>query len=246
MKLDIKIMGVEKRLPLIEETLKRTGLPHECVVLDDRGYGGANDAWYNAKRAWLAPLPLGTTHRLVLQDDALVCDGFVEIVNKIIAQFPDAMWMLNGNTWIEPEMRKTRSPYIKIRGGKTTGEAIILPVEHIRPMIEWSDDMFGETYKHDDSRIGWYCAYHSVPVMSTIPSLVDHLPVETCIKHHNRKDRVSHTWVGVDIGEQDWGTPYYNTSPLLMSYTWLPKDDPHWPRVRKMEKIARMRARMES
>ena len=144
MKLDVRIMGVKTRRALIAEIIASAGLDPSCIVFDDRGENGGGDCWYTAKKAWLAPLPEGTTHRLVLQDDVLVCDNFVQICDKIIEVFPEVAWNLYNGPWVRAEMKKTASPYINFRGCKCGGPAIILPVQHIKPMIEWSDGVYGD------------------------------------------------------------------------------------------------------
>lgn len=244
MKIDIRIMGVEKRLPLIRDILARTGLPESCVVLDDRGFAGAGSAWYTAKKAWLAPLPEGTTHRLVLQDDADVCDNFIGLVNKCVGKFPNVAWTFYSATWITPDMKKHNSPYIRIRGCRVGGVALLLPVEHIQRMIDWSDGVFGEDFKHDDARVGWYCAYNAVPMFTTIPSLSEHKPVDTCIPHHHRKDRVAKTWIGRDVSNQNWDSVHYSESPIIVNHIWLPKDHPRWPQVNAMVERAKARVKL--
>lgn len=230
-KLDVKIMGVKKRLPTIFDIINSTGLSASCVVLDNRGEKGGGDAWYNAKRAWTAPLPEGTTHRLVIQDDVMVCDGFIEICEKIITVFPDAIFALFGGTWIKPEMRKTDSPYIQVRGCGISGQAIIMPVEHIPKMIKWSDEVLGTDYKHDDGRIGFYALCNGVKVFGTIPDLTDHIPIDTCIRGHNRKDRISKCWIGKNVGNQDWDNTDYNKTPFMTNDIWIFKDKERYDRI---------------
>lgn len=241
-KLDVKIMGVKKRAGLISTLLKRLNLDRSCVVLDDRGVGGGGDAWYNAKRAWLSPIPKGCTHRLVLQDDVVVCNDFLEICNKIITVFPDAIFALYGGCWVKPEMRKNDSPYINYRGCGIGGPAIIMPVEHIAKMIVWSDKVFGEDYKHDDGRIGFYALCNGVQVLGTIPDLTDHLPVQTMIRGHNRKDRVSKSWIGEDIGYQDWDNTDYNNTPFAMNDIWVFGDQEKYNRIKAVIDEGKRRA----
>lgn len=224
MKLDIKIMGVKKRAPMIARLMQETGLDRSCVVLDDRGIAGGGDAWYNAKRAWLSPIPEGVTHRMVLQDDILICNDFIDICNKAIRQFPDAIWSMHSGVWVLPKYRTIDSPYIQIRGCKTSGEAIIMPVEHIEKMIAWSDAVFGRQYKHDDGRIGFYALANNVRMMGTIPSLTEHLQVDSCIPNHNCRKRIAKAWVGKDIGIQNWDTTEYNTTPIMTNDIWIFKD----------------------
>lgn len=224
MKLDAYVMGVKARASLINNLLARTGLDSSRIILDDRGFKGGGNCWYTCKKVWTQPVPEGVTHRLLLQDDVLVVDDFISICEKIIDVFPDVIWSLNGGVWIKPEMKKTDSPYINIRGCKTSGEAFIIPVQHIKPMLEWSDAIFGEDYIHDMSRVGYYALYHGIPMYGTIPSLTYHQQIQSMIPKHNRRDRVTHAWMGEHIGLQNWENKNVNQSPFMISNIWYKKN----------------------
>lgn len=242
MKLDIRIMGVRSRMMYIRRLANHLNVPASNIVIDDRGPGGGGDAWYNAKRAWTAPTG-EATHRLVIQDDVIVCNGFVDICNQIIEQFPDAVFAFSCGAWIKPEMRKTDSPYVRLRGSCISAQAIIMPVKLIPDMIAWSDDTFGPEYKHDDGRIGWYCAYHDIPTYTVIPSLVEHLQIDSVIPHHNRKDRNCRTWIGTDIGEQDFTNINASVTGFRPCNMWLNPEDQRFPAVKSMMCMAAEKAR---
>lgn len=242
MKLDVKIMGVKSRLPYIKRLVDRLGLTAADVVLDDRGESGGGSAWYNAKRAW--GIALGdATHRLVIQDDVIVCDSFLYICNQIIEQLPEAAFAFSCGAWIRPEMRKGDSPYLQLRGCCISAQAIILPASCVHDMIAWSDNVFGAEYKHDDGRIGWYLAYHDIPTFTVIPSLVDHLQIDSVLPHHNRKDRNCRAWIGEDVGDQDWGNTDASISAFRPCNMWMNKSDPHYPAVASMMAAAKEKAR---
>ena len=82
-------------------------------------------------------------------------------------------------------------------------------------------------------------------MFGVIPSLTDHLTVNSCIPNHNRKDRVSRTWVGSNIGQQEWENKDYNESPVIVSNVWLPKDDPRWDKVNEVTRIAKENAKKD-
>ena len=243
MKLDVRIMAVKSRQKYVERLLDQMGVSENCVMYDDRGPDGGGGCWYNAKRIWM--LPMGdATHRMIVTDDTIVCNDFLSICNKLIETMPGAVFAFACGAWLKPDMRKGNSPYIRLKGCAISGQAIILPKPYIHNMLSWSDEMFGEDYKHDDGRVGWYCAYHDIPVYSVIPSLVDHdMEPDTVIPHHNRKDRYCRPWIGRDIGEQDWSDTNASVSPLRMCNMWLNKNDPHIPQVNAMMAIAREKAR---
>ena len=247
MKLDAKIMAVKARRALVAELLNDTGLSMKDVVFDDRGDNGGGDAWYTAKKTWLSPLSEGATHRLVIQDDCMVCDGFLEICKKIINVFPDVIWCFHGGNWLTKDMRKNNSPYINIKGCVTAGPAIIIPKQHIEKMISWSDEMLGADYRHDDCRIGLYALCNGVKVFSTIPSLVEHIGAQSFCKGHTSRGRVCNLWIGKNIGVQDWDNVDFNTSPLITNDTWLnPKKEPEkCERIGREIKLAKERLKNE-
>lgn len=242
-KLDVKIFGVKSRVRLIADLLERLNLPRSCVYIDQRGPMGANDCWGNAKRAWSAPIPEGVTHRLVISDDAVTCNNFLQICNKIINVFPDVIWTLYSGLWIPEKARKNDCPYVNVRGCKTGGLAIIMPVEHIPKMVAWSDSVLGEDYRHDDGRIGFYALCNDVKLYSTIPSLTDHLPVDSVIRGHNDKRRVAKAWIGEDIGYQDWDNREVNNTPLVTNDVWIFTDQERKDRIMAVINAAKKRLR---
>ena len=78
----IHIYGVESRLDNMLENAAK--LPGAHIHIDDR-YGqdhGCYPSLYTCRKAFLAPQEEGETHRLVLQDDVELCDGFFEILQR--------------------------------------------------------------------------------------------------------------------------------------------------------------------
>jgi hypothetical protein len=74
---DIHIYGVHERDDMINSTAEKLGLGCKNIHYDDREERGL--MMYTAKKAWLAPIPEGITHRIALADDVEVCDNFKEI-----------------------------------------------------------------------------------------------------------------------------------------------------------------------
>ena len=79
----IKIIGVHQRNEMIAAMNEELQLPDSDIIYDERPEGG--DVFPVAKQAWLAPYAEGETHRVVLNDDLEVCEGFREICEHIAA-----------------------------------------------------------------------------------------------------------------------------------------------------------------
>lgn len=239
MDVDVKIMGVQARLQYINALKRQLGLTWEDCIIDDRGFTGGGDAWYNAKRAWTAPARHGATHRLVLQDDAIVCPGFLEIVEKAVSKHPTAAWSFY-NKHTTKIKRVHDTPYFRQNGGQTGGVALCLPLPLVPEMIRWSDAVFGTKYKHDDSRFGWFCQYNEVPFMGLSKSLVGHRPVETTLPHHHDKRRRCGEFA-FDVAGMNFDSDEVNESAWCLPYIWLNEKDPHWKTAQEMANVVKER-----
>lgn len=167
--IDIKIMAHSSRRDNVLKICKQLNMDESIVVYDDRENGG--DALYTARKAWLTPIKEGITHRLVLQDDVLLCDNFLDIVSDVINTMKDKVISLFNLVPIELTKNK-ECCYRKFE--TLSGTAIIMPVVYIKNCWDWIDKHCGEC-KHDDLMIAEYCKKHYIDMYTTIPSLVQHL-----------------------------------------------------------------------
>lgn len=212
-KLGVKISGVEERNFFIVQELKKMGLlqDRETVVQ----YNGKTRnilACFNKALSGFENTDV--THVLVLQDDAELCDDFLQIVQKCCEQFENAVWSLF-NSRIKPDDRKTDSPYIKIRGYGMYGVGVIFPMKYYQDFMNWQAECVPEGFEHDDVVIGEYCKQSGIDVMSTIPSLLQHLGGKSSMMGHNC-GVVSKVWSGAKTpAEQDWNNLDYNKSSYI-------------------------------
>ena len=167
--IDIRIMAHPSRRENVLKVLEQLNMDESIVVYDDREYGG--DALYTARKTWLSPVPLGTTHRLVLQDDVLLCDNFLSIICDIVNTLPDKVLSLFN--LIPYDLIKDRECCYK-KYETLAGQAIIMPVIYIKECWQWIDANCGEC-KHDDIMISKYCKHHGIGLFTTIPPIVQHL-----------------------------------------------------------------------
>jgi hypothetical protein len=220
--IDVKIMAMPRRKDMVDVLLAGLGLDESAVCYDDRPNGG--DPIYTAKKCWLAPLGAGVTHRLVLQDDIEVCNGFLEIVERAAATFPAAVYSFY-NSRIELQDRIASSPYVLVRGGRCQGQAILMPVSCIEPCFRWIAQALGADYRHDDAGVGEYCWRHGIPMMTTIPSTVQHHPGSLL----NHRVGPSKVWGGCDLPAEDWGDRNYSVTKQYLNGLFLPAGHPYEP-----------------
>ena len=171
---DIRIMAHPSRHKNVERILSTLSLPLDVVSWDDRKCGG--DAMYTAKKAWTSPIPNGCTHRLVLQDDIEVGDNFLEIIEMVAKKHPSQIVSL-----FHCEQYSNELQYVYTN--MLWGCAIMMPlelttqcwnyIEHIqeRPWFKNAQDII----LYDDNCIVAWAVESQIPIVNTIPSLVQHI-----------------------------------------------------------------------
>lgn len=217
-KVDIKIMAVKPRRNMVLKMCDQMGLDEESTVIyDDRPNGGGT--LYTCRKCWEAPIPEGVTHRLVLQDDVLLCDNFVEIMNKITGTHPEFIFTL-----FCPRLRfedaLPDSPYIIIKGWNTWGPGNMMPVEYIKPLFEFVDAELGADFPFDDGIYSWWAQREKVYIASTIPSTVQHLCPTKSTLGYNNKNKVTKVWRGADLSDVNWsagGFTFSKSMPISTS-----------------------------
>lgn len=217
-KCDIKIMAVKPRRNMVLKMLEKMGLEEEdTVIYDDRPSGGGT--LYTCRKCWEAPVPDGVTHRLVLQDDLLLCNDFVSIINRIVNVQPDFIFSLYCSR-VSLEERSPKTPYMIIKGVNAWGQGMLMPVQHIKPMFEFADRELGKDFPYDDGIYIWYAREVGIPIATTIPSTIQHLcPTESTLGFNNRK-KISKVWIGEDISDYNWESPLVCfTKPIGESVT---------------------------
>lgn len=179
MNISVAVMAVPSRKLQAEYLRSMLSLyPFSDVsVIYDQVAGGDHDSeWNNGKNALLAGLGKGDYH-VVIQDDAILTPELYANIEGAINNAPskslislytgkarpfpkrvqEAVNKVNSETWLQ---------YILLMWGV----GIVLPTDHIEPMLEFVADRT-EPY---DTRIGIFYQRNRLPVYYTMPSLVDH------------------------------------------------------------------------
>lgn len=138
-----------------------------CSITFDVGEG----LWDNAKRSWQEMQ--GSDYHFVIQDDAILCDGFQEKVQALIERYPDKAYCLYAGQNLKSLKGKFNKTIIHSR--IHWGVALGLPAEHIEPFLKYGDK-WNQAYgtKHCDTRLCRYCRRVGLEVVYPFPSLVDH------------------------------------------------------------------------
>lgn len=175
LKIDTKIYGSLKRENLLKSLQKQLNLPRSEIFLDDRPNGG--NAYYTAKKAWLAPVEEGITHRLAFPDDMKICNNFYEILYQIVKTHPEKIISLYPpSIYYKKEWAKfLKTPYIYPIS--LAGCGVVMPIEYIEPMFKWIDKTYADKIDTiaDDTAMENWAKKEGIKVISTVPSLVQHM-----------------------------------------------------------------------
>lgn len=172
MQTDIHIYGVHNRAAMITETVRTLGLSEAAVHYDDRQNGGP--MLYTAQKAWLADVPDGITHRIVLQDDVMVCNDFQKIATQIAETHSKDIINFFPFGFQEriPQIEGQDTPYFL--ANPLSGCGIMMPVEYIEPCFDYISTHLDENTP-DDTAIQEWARYAGIKVITTIPALIQHI-----------------------------------------------------------------------
>lgn len=181
--LSIAIMGCTPRLENIKKLKSILG-ENTPVALDyPPGHEKNIGIWENAKRAWRAH---GNSRwHLVIQDDAIIPENFKELLIEDISEYQDDIAL---------QLFHYPRPKLFAEGNLTSGVAIVLPTRIIEEMISSGDQ---SKQPNDDNKINEFLRKKGIPVVHTIPCLVQHSKEsEIPSLRGEARDRVSDLYIG--------------------------------------------------
>lgn len=172
--IDIRIMAHSSRYDNVMKILSQLSLSENIVVWDDRECGG--DAMYTARKAWNLPIPNGCTHRLVLQDDIEICDSFLDIIDMVAQKHPSQIV-----SFFHCERYDKETKYVNTN--RLWGCAVMIPTCLLKKCWEYIERIPDEPWctkpelvmPHDTDCIMLWSVKDSVPIINTVPSLVQHI-----------------------------------------------------------------------
>lgn len=169
MTVDVVVMAHPARA---EHALKLAAEIDARIVWDQR-----NDEWHTGARAWSAINP-AADRGLVVQDDALPIPDFRRHVDTLAARAPRTAVSLYVGTGRprEPQVRRAVTEADRTGAswldcdGLLWGVAIMLPVEHITPLLDCAQT---SPLPYDQRISAWYRS-RGQRVRHCWPSMVDH------------------------------------------------------------------------
>lgn len=167
MKVDIIIMGCHERDVNIDILLNKLELSKNNVVYDNNHDGPLS----TALKAWTYQYNSEITHRILLQDDAAVCDNFKQICERIVVAHPNEVIALFPFDTIKIEFEHSDTPYYDLK--IFSGVGIIMPVKYIDGFCIYAKE---HPFKDKDNWTLYnYCKEQNIRMIQTVPALVQHL-----------------------------------------------------------------------
>lgn len=142
------------------------------------------------------------SHRLVVQDDALLCHNFLPAVRRVLAEWPDAMVAFyvgsaHPGGWYYDTAAHRCERYANLPLHHfVPSVALAMPTRMAISFAEWSDQL-GD-YAYDDEALRQYReANPHIPAVATIPSLAQHSnQSRSIIGHQHHGHRQARCYVG--------------------------------------------------
>ena len=189
MKISISVMAHPKRAEFFDYIKQKLGdVPFS---IDEKSEGCA----INGQRSWSMFDPLADWH-IVIQDDAIICDNFIERAEKVIEQAIKNNCGAVSFHWgkrarMEDRSKKGLKEGFIISKWLHWGVAVCIKTELVRPMLEHVNKM---NIPQDDTRIANFLMKNEIKIYYPMPSLIDHRKGESLVKDPGQ-NRVAYKFI---------------------------------------------------
>lgn len=209
-KVKFQIIGVHERDDMIEDMLKVLGKDKSIVYYDENRNKNclARILCVLNKYAYSNEY----THICLLQDDLELCEGFVDIVEMMCETHTNAI--INPyNSRLSWKDKVEDSPYVRINGCGVYGQCIIMPVKYIQDFLMWVRECCPLDYPHDDVAVGEYAKRRGIPVLATIPCILQHIAPTSSVLKYNNPNKISKVYLGrLEPMFENWMSKKYSIS----------------------------------
>lgn len=168
-------------------------------------------SWWNAKECWR--MARGT-HHMVIQDDAILADDFVEGVLLALEANPDVPVCWYGNDSVLDRAAKAGHNWAILRNG-IWGICFSMPSPMVVDFLHWESTMnvfanaiMDDVWKtlDDDTRITLYLHEKDIDTWMSVPCLIQHGGRGKSLLKHNTPNSYSNYYTG-ESAIKDWSLP---------------------------------------
>ncbi|SNS43328.1 hypothetical protein [Actinomadura mexicana] len=188
-KISAAIMHHPRRAERIP-SLVRACAPLVPAVVPDPEPDGRPSPLRTAKRAWAA-IGGDATHHLVLQDDVRPAPGFAAQMREAVGRRPShgvalfCLWHTPHNSYLVRRAAVAGAAYAPLSLHEwTPTQGFVLPVEHAHALADYLAGIPDEV-QDDDEMVVVFCRERGIPVVATVPHLMDHGHAESLVEGHH-------------------------------------------------------------
>ena len=137
------------------------------------------------------------THHLVLEDDLVLCEDFLEGVIEALSWAPHGPVNFYANRAVVERCREQGSSWARIEDGYW-GQATCFPSDQVREFLSWDRaNLRPDAFAHDSRKTVWGLATGKW-VWCTVPSLVDHEGASSSTIGYSNKNRRARWFIGAN------------------------------------------------
>ena len=161
------IPTVPERMAFAHELAEAMDVPRQNVFLD----AGRNGCLWNKMRIYNHVLCSGEnyTHVCINDDDSIVCGEYTRIVQRIVEKHPRAILTFYNN-----QIRKAKSPYVRMKNCDLSGTAFVIPVEYLqRYDAFYKRNLASINFDWEETVTKMFALLNNIDVLLIVPNLVD-------------------------------------------------------------------------
>ena len=170
-KIAVRIQHHPSRVAHLQYLL--TGLEGQQNDFDFKIIESTEGTWDGCKKCLKSGLRSGCEYVLVLQDDILPCRDFLYTVQKIADRRPYYPITFFTNSPSQEFAETNNYRWVRLRVW-FMAQAYLFPTNMIEDFFDWTE-AHAKPELVDDERLALYVHKKNIPVLATVPSLVEHL-----------------------------------------------------------------------
>ena len=170
---NIKIFSCRQREKMARTLCGRLMLTARDIIFDSRS--SQNQSFcYEVSMAWERfDVSNLSGWSMLIQEDCEICDGFIDIVGQIMTAHPNTVFSFFPYYYMDKTVTVDKdNPFWEAE--IVSGCCIAVPNKYIDEMVQYM-----RRQKHlscgEDLVIGWFAHENKIPILTTIPAIIQHI-----------------------------------------------------------------------
>lgn len=211
-RIGVAIMHHPSRAENIPELVSGCAPLEPTVVADPEPHGRPSPL-RTAKRAWAA-VDDDVTHHLVLQDDVRLSPGFAAQLHDVVSRRPGhavalfSLWHSPHNSYLVRRAAVAGAAFVRLSPHEwTPTQGLVLPARQARALADYLAG-FPDEVQDDDELVAVFCRERGLPIVATVPHLMDSGYEQTLVSGHYNGLRGTVVTPGRPWSADSWQAEY--------------------------------------